>query len=710
MEQSGQAGIHNVLPGTVFGSSVQAGVVHGGVHLHQSVSAAGPSPVPHQIPAPPDGFVGRATELRHLDQIRQRVGRVRTVVITGAAGVGKTALALRWAARARRHFPDGELYADLDAFAPTGPAAPGTVLGRFLRSLGVPAERVPGDVPEQLGLLRTLLAERRMFVLLDNAVSASQVRQLLPGVPGCMVVVTARWRLAGLVADGAAVLPVGLLDDRESTQLLAARIGDERVRAEPDAARVLVRCCGRLPLALSIMAARLAVHPGWPVRRVAAELGDEQERLAALATHETHEDLSVQATLDLTYAALPPEMARCYHAMGLHPGPHPGPAVITAALGTSPRAAATLLDGLVEAGLANDPGDDRYQLHDLVRLHARQHARRDPERAEMRRRIAEWYLAGVRAADRLLTPYRQRFPVPFAHLDADAVALPDRADALDWLERERDNLVATVVEMAPDLPELSWLIADSLWPLFHLRRHHDDRMLVDRTAVECARRLGNEVFEALMLKRLAFAYFDRGGYTEAATLFRASRALFETLGDERGVADSAEGLGQVALARAELTAAAGYFTEQLATFQRLGESRRAALASLNLGTVANAAGEPARAIGYLHDIGALDEYNAARCRIERGRALTALGEYRRSAEELTAALARMTALGSPRGEAQARHALGQAALTAGEVSTGTAHLHQAMDIYQRLGDSEAEVVRQLLATIPPAEADPDRVA
>jgi tetratricopeptide (TPR) repeat protein len=715
VEDARSGAVHNVLQGTVLGSAVQAGTVHGGVHIHQVTAGPAPLPVPHQLPAAPAGFVGRLAELAELDRLRaQSPGRCRLALITGPAGIGKSALALYWSAQIASGFRDGQLYADLGAFDQGGPVAPGTVLNGFLRALGVPVDRVPVDVPAQLALFRTVTADKRLLIVLDNALSAAQVRQLLPAAAGCMVVATARWRLSGLIREGATVVAMAPLAEQESIELVAATIGADRAAADLESTRRLVRLCAGVPIALSVTAARLAVHPRWSVSRVLAELADERRRLSSLSSQE---DVSVQAAFDVSYQSLSEPVARCYRAVGLHPGTQPSIAVIAAALDVGPDRAAAMLDTLVEVSLLSEVSDDRYQMHDLLRLHARQQATDDRERATVVRRIAEWYVAGAQAADQLLTPYRRGTPAPLTHLPPTAVILADRDAALEWLERERANLVATVVGTAETLPDLAWLLAYSMWPLFHYRRHHQDRMVVDRVAVECAQRLGNRDFEARMRRRLAYAHFDVNEFDEAKRQFETSMARCRELGDRYGVSAAVEGLGAIALVRRRYPEAASCFAEELAICLELGERRRAALALINLGAVANALGDARRAVDYLAEadalyavVGDVDPYNQARCHIELGRALGRLGRIEAGTETLNQALTSMRRLGSPRGQAQARQALGELAVAAGRTAEGAAELRVALAGYEQLGDGEADEVRHLLGRIPPAEADPDGVA
>ncbi|WP_246274825.1 tetratricopeptide repeat protein [Phytohabitans houttuyneae] len=635
------------------------------------------------------------------------------VVLSGTGGVGKSTVALAWAHRARERYPDGQLHLSLGAFDPAGPADPATLLARMLRSLGLAPERVPADTAESSALFRSLAADKQLLIVLDNAVSAAQARPLLPPSRSAAVIVTARWRLGGLLGDGAAFLDVEPLADEPATALLAGAIGTERMLEDPASVSTLVRFCAGLPIALAMAAARLATRPRWPVARVVEELAQERRRLVALG----RDGDSVQGTFDVSYRALDPAAARCYRALGLHPGPDFGVPVMAAALHRGLDEAEDLLDRLVEASLLSEGAQRRYHPHDLIRLHAREVAGGDADAPSTTLRILEWYLAGALSADRVLTPYRHRDPVdPFTELDAGTVRHDSRQEALEWLETERDNLVAAVQRAASDLPLLAWRIADSMWPLFLLRRHHRDRMLVDRVAVECAVRLGDRDREARMLRRWAFAHFDVGMLEEAERHFERSRYLCDALGDQYGVASAVEGLGMVAAASHRYEAAVDHFGQQERLCRELGEHRRTGLALLNLGGAHNALSRPDRAVRHLREadsifagLDGIDPYNHARVGIELARALGRLGDFAPARMRLRAALGEMRGVGSPRGVAAALHRLGELALLAGDHRSAGSHLASALQLYEELADTEVSEVRRLLALVPPAEADARRI-
>ncbi|MGI5145102.1 ATP-binding protein [Plantactinospora sp. CA-294935] len=705
--------VSNVLRG-IAGPTVQAGKIDGGVHFHH-LDGTG-LPIPWQLPAPPAHFVGRDDELAEIDQLltEPRTGPA-LIVINGTGGIGKSALALSWAHRAGAQFPDGQMYGHLGAFDPAGPVPPGEVLAQALRALGVAPQRVPAKTAEQAAMFRSVTAGKKLLLLWDDALSVAQVRPLLPTSSSCVVLVTARWRLGGLVSDGAHFLMVEPLPEPMATELLSRAVGVDRTGSDPAATASLVDLCGGFPIALAVTGARLATRPRWPIRRLVKELTEKHHRLRGLGGRE---QVSVQGAFDLSYQQLPDPVARCYRTLGLHPGAEFGLEVVAAALEAGEEETAAHLDALLEANLLVEITADRYRVHTLVRLHAQQHAEADPDHPILTRRIVEWYLAGVSAADHLLTPYRRKDrDNPFLDSGSWNVTLAGRDEALTWLERERGNLVAAIHHAAThDMPLLAYQIADALWPLFHYHRHHQDRMRVDHLAVLCARRLEDRDREARMLRRWAFAHFDLARFDQARELFEQYQELCQNSGDQYGIAAALEGLGLVALTQHRYPQATEYFTRQLQLCRDLGEHRRCGLALLNLATVENETAQHQRVLSLLHEAASIfaslddiDPYNDARVRIELGRALGRLGEHHPARKQLTQALEEMRRLGSPRGQAQALHRLGELALTQQEFAEARMHLTQALRIYEANDDAESAQVRHLATLIPPPDGDPDRM-
>jgi hypothetical protein len=384
----------NELSGTVLGPSVQAGSVHGGIQFN--VAAPPQLPVPAQLPSP-GFFANRREELSDLQRLAgesREAGSPMLVVITGTGGVGKTTLGLHWLHQIRERYDAGQLFVDLRGFSGSDPMPSSEPLERFLRALGIGAESVPVNPDEQAAMFRSLTADRPFIVMLDNAASAAQVRPLLPGPGPALVVVTTRRRLSGLIMEGARFVDVRPLHESGAVELLNRILGADRVQAQRRDAESLVRLCGLLPLAVCASAARLAARSRWPIARVVAELNDETRRLSTLRVEDG--DMSVQAVFNASYHALPEETARRqYRLLGLHPGADFDVGAAAAVAGVDQEDAADLLDTLVGANLLQEGQGNRYQFHDLIRLHARSKAHEDESDSGRRaafERLTDWYL------------------------------------------------------------------------------------------------------------------------------------------------------------------------------------------------------------------------------------------------------------------------------------------------------------------------------
>lgn len=485
----------NVISGSA-GNVVQAGAVRD-VHFHSSWREV---PAPFQLPPVPRCFVSRQAELAAL-----RPGEL--VVLSGPGGVGKTSLALRWLQDRRSTFPDGQLYADLGAHALTGPVAPEDVLEGFLHALGI------GDIPPQLArraaLFRSVTARRRLSVLLDNAVSAAQVRPLLP--TSGTVVVTSRWRLSSLGLDGARFVDVAPMDIAESVELLETVVGQGRLALEPDAAQEVARLCGGLPIALSVVGARLSTRPRRTFEREVVELRDD--RLPAL-----DESASVRSVLDLSYVDLPERQARLYRLCAWHPGSHFDVSVAAAMIEEPEYDVEDALEDLVEKSLLSEAGDDRFRFHDLLRVHARGKA--DPDRSAAVRRAVDWYLARAVEADHVVAPDRARSGPMYSLARKDAYSTPE--EAMRWLVLERENLVRAV-EVAP--ANLRWQLCEPLWALFTHHHLYSDWISTHRLGVAAAGECGELVAQARLRTRLALALINTGALDEAVVELEAVLAL-----------------------------------------------------------------------------------------------------------------------------------------------------------------------------------------
>ncbi|MFF0723436.1 NB-ARC domain-containing protein [Streptomyces sp. NPDC004134] len=540
---------------TVAHAVVQARDISGGLHLHQHGQAT-PAIVPHQLRGGAGHFTNRSRELARLDSLlaedaaRSRTSRV--AALTGTGGVGKTSLALHWAHAAQEHFPGGELYANLCGYAAEAPAAPEEVLGHFLEDLGVPAAQVPAVRERRETLFRSLVAGRRMLILLDNAAHSAQVRPLLPGTAASLVLVTSRDDLTGLVTHGDAVrirVPTFPADD--AVTLLRATTADERTGDPGADLSELAGMCGGLPLALRIAAERAAGRPAIPLRELIDELRDESARWTVLTADpgEGNEEGTdaMRSVFEWSYRALPPSAARLFRLLGLHPGNEFGLPAAAALAGLEPARVQPVLETLTRAHLLQRRPGGRYEFHDLVRAYAAERVRREEnedDRTAVLSRCLAWYLHAEDAAQRAIAPY-DRWPLD------DHVPAPDHTPAFDgyesafrWYGMESANLV-TATRSAADAGAfgIAWRLAVVLRAIYMHQNAFDAWSTTARIAVEAARASGEEAGEAQALENLGKAEFQRLRLAEAEECHRGALAIRRRLGDAHGMAVSTNALG-----------------------------------------------------------------------------------------------------------------------------------------------------------------------
>ena len=408
--------------------------------------------VPAQLPASPAGFVGRADEVAVLDSLLTRSDAAAPAVglVVGPAGIGKTALAVTWARRVAAQFPDGQLFAVLRGFdGDSPPADPATVLSRFLVALGVPERNVPRDIDDRTALYRSLLADKRVLVVLDDVRDSDQIRPLLPNGPSSALIATSRTRLTTMVATHSArLLEIGTLPVEAAVRLINVTSGREVGLDESDAYRALAELCGRLPLALRIAGARLAISPDTGIQELIDELTDEHTRLAGLDLDES--TTSVRAALDISHRSLEPRTGEAYRLLGLFPGPWIDPYALAAMLGDTPHHAREHLRTLHGSFLVDEVAPDRFALHPLVQVHARGLAAElsDADATAALRKLSEFYLVGADTARRQLSAAIDEIDMAAAYPDVSVPKIDSRQLALDWFEQEWLTLLAVVERAA----------------------------------------------------------------------------------------------------------------------------------------------------------------------------------------------------------------------------------------------------------------------
>ncbi|MFI5472765.1 AfsR/SARP family transcriptional regulator [Streptomyces cacaoi] len=669
-------------------------------------------PPPAQLPHGIAAFTGRDVELDEAFALSGADGSgPGTVVISaigGMAGVGKTTLAVHWAHRVADRFPDGQLYVNLRGFDPSGAVLdPGEAVRGFLDALGVPPDRVPHGVDAQAALYRSVLAGRRVLVVLDNARDTEQVRPLLPGSPGCLTIVTSRDELPGLVAaHGAHSLVLRPFDAVQARAFLVRRLGAERVAAEPRAADEISELCAGLPLALACVAARAAGHPHFPLAAVAAELREAHGSLDAFARSDASVD--VGTVFSWSSRAVSAEAARLFRLLALHPGPDLSLPAAAALAGLPVRRARPLLAELTGLHLVTEHSPGRYAFHDLLRAHAGElvHERHtEADRAAALNRLHHHYLRTAHAADRLLAPNADPLPPPPAPEGVHPETLADDDRALAWLTAEHAVLLAVVETAAasgqPVQERLACQLAWSLEPFFDRRGHWHDGLAVQRTALDAARRLADPALEARGLRGLARVEGRLGLHARAVPRLERALELFTALGDDTGRAHTHRSLGWECDQQGDLPGALRHNQFALGLFRTLGD--RAAQASVlnsvgwyhaQLGEYRHALTHCFEALTMLQQLG--DRYGQAATWDSIAYAHHHLGRHPHALLGYRNALALLRDLGVPYVEADILVRVGDTHLATGDHDGARTAWQQALVLLRGLNHPDAERVEALL--------------
>ena len=658
--------------------------------------AAAPTPatVPHQLPPAIPHLAGRAAELKALSD----PGTATLVTISGAAGIGKTTLALRWAHDNADQFPDGHLYVDLRGFGPAGPPVePSDAVRGFLDGFGIPADRMPPDLAGLTARYRSLLAGKRVLVVLDNARDAAQVRPLLPGSPTCRVVVTSRSELTGLVAaDGARPLNLDVLSDTEAHELLTSRLDAERTAREPAAVAELTELCARLPLALSIVAARAAVRPRLPLAAFVTELRDTPGRLDALDTGDT----AVRGVFSWSYRGLTPAAARVFRLLGTHACPDISLAAATSLAGLPRADTRRALTELTDVHLVDEHVPRRFRLHDLLHAYAAEQA--DDEAGAAVRRVLDHYLITADTAAGLLRPgYQSAAPASTAP-GARPEPFADEPEARRWFQAEHATLLAAINQAAAaGFDEHAWRLPCTMTIYLDRSGHWHEWAATQRIASAAARRVGDRAAEARTRRIQGFAAIRLGEFDAAGTHYTAALELYRQLGDLVGQAHSHRGLSEIRERQGSDDLALDHAEQALALYVAAGNRSGQAHALNDLGWCHCQRGDYARAVTCcrqaldLHtDLG--DRHGAATTWNSLGYAYQKIGDHAQAVHCYWRNVHMMRELGDRFHEAGTLLRLGETYREAGDLAAARDSLRQALVIFDDLHHPNAHRVRATL--------------
>ena len=689
---------HSNFPGRAE-QVVQARDISGGVHFHGG-GVHLVRPVPRELPGPQQDFVDHDEQVEQLNGIADAIGQVDhspTAVVSGTAGVGKTSLTLHWAHQARGRFPDGQLYINLRGYDPGAPVPATAALDRFLRALGVAAGEIPLELEARSAAFRSVLADRKMLIVLDNAVDAAHIKDLLPGEPGCLVVVTSRSDLPGLgTRAGVHRVPVDVLSDRDAAELFTSvarghrDLGDQASRAE------IVRLCARLPLALRIAAERAVTFPDVPYVDVVAQLRDESRLWEALSVQDAGEAADVRAVFAWSYRALTAPTARLFRLLGTGLGPGFSTGAAAALSGLRIAEARTRLGELAKIHLVERRGTDRYEFHDLLRAFAADQAHREDEPDELERanvRMLTWYLHTAKELSRATGNDSLGLEVGDVPAELEIPRFPDATEARAWFHAERMNLEAAVSRAAArGLDELAWRLPGVLLGVYAKDSVIDEWVGTSETGLAAARRLQDAAGQAVILESLGKAYAQSDRFTQAMEYQQASLSLRAELGDIRGQARSLNALGLASWRAGEFADAEAYYSRAYTLAESIGDHVTCSFALANLGELDTDTGRFESAVERLEAAIALhrelnQELYAADALAPLSRALLSLGRTGHALAAAQEGLEIGERYESDVAIARALVELGRALRAAGDPEAALDAFHRALNHQQRLGSA-----------------------
>lgn len=668
---------------------------------------------PAQLPASGAEFVGRADHFNMLCAVADSQpgpGAVRVVTVEGAPGVGKTAFAIRGAHLIRDQFRDGQLFVNLRGYASDAPRAePGDVLEDFLRSVGVPPASIPCGVDKLSALFRSVLADKQVLLVLDNAATSEQVLPLLPSAAGCMVLVTARRRLSGLTIEtGATRVTLRGLSLPESLSLFRRIVGTDRVDTEVRAAKVLAERCAHLPLALQVAAEHVAVRPHHSLDDLAADLALESTRLDVLSSSDDARTL--RAVFSWSYHDLSDEDAKMYRRLGLHSGQEISVEVAAALDGCSLATARHRLGRLCSAHLVEEVRKDRYRLHDLLRVYAAELVRLHDDRMETQEavhRLLDWYLHSAAAANDLLAPQRG---LPDIGKPTEGVAPLEFAEgdyngALAWCEREASNIVCAVEQARQHgLVSTSWKLAVVNWNYYYLSKRWNVWLGAHSRGLHAASDAGDRLGQGWCLQNLGVAYMELRQFDKAQEHLRKATTIRREVDDQWGLGWSLFALGTVHSEMGRFDEACAQFKESIALCWNRGFEYGAAGALCELGTTYRrmerydeAVNCQEQALGFFQRMGAVDGEAFALVRL--GTVYVSRGDCGKALEHLDRALIVRREIGDRWGQAEVLLSRGQAFAGAGQLAAAKDAWQEAATIFDELSDPRAADARAHLATL-----------